>query len=572
VRRLPERRLRLMLGLASAAFAVVIARAVQVQALDGPALAARGDLQQLRTVLLPARRGTIWDRNGRALAVEREAKMIVANPRLVRDPATTAAFIAQELGYRGRRARARAARVALRGLTRPGAVYSRVWRHVPPEAAAHILQAKLPGISIVDDPVRSYPFRSLASQLLGYTDVDGDGRRGAGLEYQLDGVLAGRPGREVVLRDPSGLTLGTESLREPRPGRDVRLTIDSAIQSELQSVLQRTWSRWSARSATGIVLDPATGEVLAMATAPQYDNNRVHDFADPAAHARNRAVQDTYEPGSTFKVLTMSAALSAHLIYPSMKFFHIPYEKRVGDKVIHDDSARGPVTLTVRQILQKSSNVGTVTIAQMAGKTLVSRWIDRFGFGRRTALHLFGEAAGIVLPPERWYDSSIGNIPIGQGISVTPVQMASMYAAIANGGVLVAPHVIAHVQGRRDARPARRRILSGHVAHQLVSMLRGVVSDEGTGAAARIPGYTVAGKTGTAQKADGHGGYSTTNYVASFIGFLPAERPRVEIMIVVDSPRGNIFGGTVAAPPFQEIGTWLTTYLGIRPSRRVAAG
>jgi cell division protein FtsI/penicillin-binding protein 2 len=351
----------------------------------------------------------------------------------------------------------------------------------------------------------------------------------------------------------------------------VHLTIDQAIQARVQTVLEATAHRWKAKSATAIVLEPKTGEILAMGSAPGYNNNDVHDLTakQVAEWTRNRAVQDTYEPGSTFKVVTFAAALSAGIIYPQMKFSHIPYEIQVADKRIHDDMARGPITLTASQILQQSSNVGTVTIAQMVGKDTLYDWIRRFGFGHETPLHLYGEGSGLVMKPEDWYGSSIGNIPIGQGISVTPIQMASMYAAIANGGVLVEPHVVSRIEGQQPFRPTRKRIVEPLVDRQLVNMLKGVVDTAaGTGVRAKIPGYTVAGKTGTAQKAE-NGGYSKTDYVASFVGFFPADDPQVEVMVVVDSPRGNIFGGLVAAPAFQEIGTFLTQALSIRPDQPV---
>ena len=391
---------------------------------------------------------------------------------------------------------------------------------------------------------------------------------GAGLEYSLDRYLAGKPGKELEVRAPDGTPLEKVRLVDPRASRNVQLTIDQSIQAKVQSVLASTVQRWSAKSATGIVLDPRTGEVLAMATAPSYDDNAVHDLppARLAELTRNRAVQDMYEPGSTFKVVTFAAALSAGIIQPGTKFAHIPYQIQVADRVIHDDALRGPITLTASQILQQSSNVGTVTIARMVGKDDLSKWISKFGFGRPTPLHLYGEAAGSVLPPDKWYGSSIGNIPIGQGISVTPMQMATMYSAIANGGVLVQPHVVAKVEGQRVPKPTRTRLIDGHVDHQLVHMLQGVLDPAagGTGVRARIPGYVVAGKTGTAQKPI-PGGYSQRNYVASFVGFFPARNPQVEVMVVVDSPRGNIFGGIVAAPAFQQIGTFLAQTLSIKP-------
>jgi cell division protein FtsI (penicillin-binding protein 3) len=565
-RRRSEGRLLALVGLAAVAFLVVVARAVQVQAIESNGLGQRAELQQREVLPLEARRGTILDRNGRPLAVEEPAKTLVANPHLVKNPLSTAAFLAQELGYHRRAVRRRAMEEIYHRLTAPGLVQSPIRRQLPVEVADRIMAAKLPGITALDEARRTYPLGSLASQLLGYTDIDGHGRpNGAGLEMSLDHWLGGRPGREVVVRDSSGVPLNTVSLRRPQPGRDVRLTIDQSIQSRTQQVLDATVKRWRARSATAIVLDPRSGEILAMAAGPSYDNNRVHDLHDLFERARDRAVEDVYEPGSTFKVVTMSAALSDGTVYPSMKFHHLPYEIKVADRVIHDDAPRGPITLTASQILQRSSNIGTVTIAEMVGKDELVRWIDRYGFGRRTGLGLPGEVPGIVLPAKHWSGSSIGNIPIGQGIGVTAMQMASMYAAIANGGVRVSPHVVKAVSGVELPPPTRRRVLDAHIDRQLVRMLRGVVSDAGTGLLASVRGYSVAGKTGTAQKPDGHGGYSTRNYVASFVGFLPAGNPQVEIMVVVDSPRGNIFGGVVAAPAFAQIGAYAAHALSIKP-------
>jgi cell division protein FtsI/penicillin-binding protein 2 len=273
-------------------------------------------------------------------------------------------------------------------------------------------------------------------------------------------------------------------------------------------------------------------------------------------------VTDTYEPGSTFKIVTVAAALEEHLVTPSSAFT-LPYEIPVADRRIHDAEERGTERMTVAQILARSSNVGAITLALNLGKERLSKWISRFGFGRPTGVDYPGESAGIVLPADRWTGSTIGNVPIGQGIAVTPLQMASVYAAIANHGVWIRPHLVARIGDKPAPRQPRRHLVSRRTAAQLTQMMRGVVS-EGTGVEAQVPGYTVAGKTGTAAKPDAHG-YSDTRYVASFVGFVPARHPRLAILVTVDEPHGAIFGGTVAAPAFRDIAAFALQYLGVAP-------
>ena len=315
------------------------------------------------------------------------------------------------------------------------------------------------------------------------------------------------------------------------------------------------------QSASAIVLDPRTGAILAMAVQPGYDANRF--AAAPVDLQRNRTVTDTYEPGSTYKLITVAGALSERIVQPTTRFT-LPYSLHVADRVIHDAEERGTVNYSVAQILAHSSNIGAIKLAQLLGRTRLSSWITKFGFGRTTGIDFPGESPGIVLPPDKWSGSTIGNVPIGQGIAVTPVQMAAAYAAIANRGVWSRPHLVDHITG--GARPSlnRRRLVSPQIANQLMMMLKDVVA-EGTGQYAAMPGYQVAGKTGTAQKPDSHGGYATGRYVASFVGIVPASRPRFVILVAVDEPRGAIWGGTVAAPAFQQIARFDLQYLEVPP-------
>ena len=581
-----DRRLRLVLALSLAAFAVVVIRAAQIQVVDAAALSSKAVSQQRQVETLPAVRGAILDAKGQHLAQEQPSRTILVDTKELRQTHHAAAVIARALGYHELKKRRHPkhhkklkyrpnpawpgrVRAIEDALTRGGGP---VLRQLQPEVAARIMSKHLPGLSATTELTRWYPFHGLAPQVIGYTQVNGPGEPAgpgvAGIEQQFNDVLMGKPGRQVVVHDPVGQTLDTVKLERPVPGRDVMLTLDTAIQAKVESVLAQTVKSSGAKWATGIVLDPRTGAILAMANAPGYDNNKVHDQTDfsPSGPTQNHALVTTYEPGSTYKVVTFSAALSSGLIYPHMLFRNLPWKIKVGDKFIHDDVWRKPVSLDATQILQKSSNVGTDTIAQMVGKPLLMHWIKRYGFGRPTGLSFPGESPGIVLPGRHWSDSSIGTIPIGQGIGVTAMQMASMYQAIANGGVLVPPRLVQAVGSRRFPPYSGHRVLTPEVDRELVDMLGTVVEDGGTGFKASICGYSVAGKTGTAQKPI-PGGYSKTDYDASFVGFFPAHDPQVEVMVVVDSPRTSHFGGVVAAPAFEQIGTWLTSYLGIRPDK-----
>jgi cell division protein FtsI (penicillin-binding protein 3) len=553
-----DRRIRLLLAILTLAFAATLGRAVWVQAVRAEPLARMAQGQQREDVVRPAGRGTIYDRTGSLLALGAPATTVWANPRQITNPRAVARAVARELGVDADRLA-----VKLADRTR-GFVY--VARQADPAHAARLARLGLEGIGFVADERRAYPQRSVGAHVLGFAGVDNTGL--AGLERSLDGVLAGKPGRETIVRDPFGRVIEIASRTPERDGRDVYLTLDHTIQAQAESVLRETVKKWGARAASAIVLDPGSGEVLAMAVAPGFDANRFGDV--PVDRTRNRAVTDVYEPGSTFKLVTAAGILSERLATPQTTFT-LPYEIEVADRVVHDSHPRETEDMSVAQILSHSSNVGTITLAQLLGRDGISRWIDRFGFGRRTGIDFPGESRGIVLPPERWSGSTIGNVPIGQGIGVTPVQMAAAYAAIANGGVLVQPHLVARVGGSRAVAPKRRRVVSPGVAATLKTLLRGVVDEGGTGTAAAITGYYVAGKTGTAQKPEPTGGYSSTRYVASFVGFVPATKPRLVVLVNVDEPKGSIWGGVVAAPAFQQIARFSLQYLEVPPDAPLVA-
>jgi len=554
--RAANRRLRLLLLFFCLVFAGTIARAVWLQGVQARSLATMATEQNRRVESIPARRGTIYDRTGTQLAIGQQATTVYANPKEVREPRRVAVTAGRVLGVDPN--------VVLRALADRSRGFVYIKRKANPAAAALLERRELAGIGFYPEERRTYPQRSVAAQVLGYAGIDNRGL--AGLEYSLERLLAGRPGSETLVTDPIGRAIERVSSVNERAGRDVFLTLDHTLQANTELVLRQTVARWKARAATAIVLDPRSGAVLAMATAPGFDANRFPDV--PRRFHRNRAVEDTYEPGSTFKVVTVAGVLAEGVATPRTSFT-LPYEIQVADRRIRDAEERGTEQMSVARILSHSSNVGAITLAQLLGPERLSAWIERFGFGKKTGIDYPDETRGIVLPTEEWSGSTIGNVPIGHGIAVTPVQMASAYAALANGGVLVSPHLIQRIQGKRPVRPVRRRIVPAPVARQVLAMLKDVVAD-GTGTLAAVPGYSVAGKTGTAAKPDPRGGYSDSLYVASFVGFAPASDPRLVVLVTVDEPHGAIWGGVVAAPAFKEIMRSSLQYLEIPP--RLPAG
>ena len=530
------------------------ARAFWLQAVQGDAYAAMATRQHRETVVVPAGRGTVFDRNGRPLAIGEQATTVFANPQQVDRPKQLTLAIAENLDLHP------AAIYPLLTDRSKGFVY--IARKVDPDDAEALEKLGYAGLGFYPEELRTYPQKRVASQLLGYAGLDNAGLEG--LERSLDKVLAGKPGSQTIVKDPIGRALDVVSTKPETPGRNVRLTIDHQIQANAEAILAETVARDGARAASAIVMDPHTGDVLAMATAPGFNANRFPTTR--ADRRRNRAVTDTYEPGSTFKLVTIAAALQEHVVAPGTAFT-LPSSLQVADRVIRESHTRGTERMTVRGIVERSSNIGTITIAQRLGEGRLAHWIDRFGFGRSTGIDFPGESPGFALPPEKWSGSTIGTVPIGHGIAVTPIQMARAYSAIANGGVLVQPHLVEKVDGRDVARTRGKRVVSREVSKQMLAMLRGVVV-EGTGTQAAIPGYTVAGKTGTAAKIDSSGRYSHSDYVASFVGLVPATKPRLVIMVMVDEPSGSIYGGDVAAPAFREIARFNLQHLEVPPDAR----
>ncbi len=547
-----ERRISLLMVVFFALLSLAGVRALWLGTVKASKLKQAAVSQQVATVEVPARRGTITDRHGVELAVSEPADDIAANPMLIDDPAGVANRIAPIVGV--------PAGELLEKLADRDRGFVYLQRLVPASKSRRVDKLDIEGIDLIPSSRRIYPQKFLASQLLGTVGIDGDGL--GGLEYAHDELLRGRSGERRIVRDALGEAISLRDEREMRAGRNVALTLDAAIQDRAEKVLGEVGQAFSPKGATAIVMDPRSGELLAVANWPRVDANELGKAPDYAR--TDRAVQFAYEPGSTFKAFTVAGALEDRLVTPRT-VFHLPDTIQVADRTI-EEAHGGLGTLDVSGILAQSSNVGTVMIGQRLGAQRFDRWVRRFGFGRTTGVDLPGEASGIVPSPDEYSGSSIGNLPIGQGLAVTPLQMATAYAAIANGGILRPARIVKALDGKPAARPRSRRIVSAPVAASVRQMLEGVLAAGGTAEEVSIPGYRLAGKTGTAQKPDPvNGGYSDDKYVASFVGFAPARAPRVLVVVMVDEPVGVHLGGAGAAPAVQRILEFALPYLRIPP-------
>lgn len=533
--------------------AAVGLRAAYLGTVKADDLSARATDSNRETTSLIAQRGSIVSADGRVLATDNLSVDITASPDIIDDPAGTAQTLARTLKLDPEEIEPK-----LEG----DGQYAVIAKGVPVAKADAAKRLSLTGIYFTDAYERFLPGGPLAAQLIGFTSGENEGR--TGLEASLDEPLTGTPGRRVRVRDAFGRTLRVPADRDPVPGKDVTLTLNSAIQDRVERILLDTRETYGARSAMAIVMDPRTGAVLADATVPRYDPNQRRTINWDLT--RNRPVTDQFEPGSTFKIVTMTGALADGTVTPEREF-QLPAIYRLYDREIKDSHRDYDTSMSVAQILEQSSNVGTVKIAETLGKERLIAWMKRFGFGSPTGIDYPGESPGYLRPSDEWYGFSIGNIPIGQGVSVTLAQLARAYAAIANGGKLVTPHLVAKVGDEAVTPTPPRAIIPPATAAEVDQMLRKVVSADGTGIAASVKGYEVAGKTGTAEKFDEAAGtYSDSKYTASFVGYLPADDPQLVIAVVVDEPTaGSIYGGDVAAPAFEKIAEFATNALRIEP-------
>jgi len=524
--------------------------------------------EQVHTEKVPAGRGEITDSGGVPFALSEPVDDVIADPLLVRrdgDAEAMARAIAPVLNMSQSSVMS-----ALTDSTRGG--YSPIATQVAPSVAQKVVALSVGGTPIdgavytEPDTKRVYPRSWELSQVLGFVNHEGVGA--AGLESYYNSALSGTDGERRVIDNPStGKPISIQTVKPVTPGKSLRLTISAPLQSEVEQVLAGVGEQYSPKMVTAIVMKPQTGAILALGNWPRVNAN--DPYAGASSAVIDNAIQDhavsfTYEPGSTFKAITVAGALQDGLITPSTSFDVPPYLTAYGTE-IHDAEAHGYENLTTAQILKVSSNIGADLIGQRLGPDRFNHWVHRFGLGKGTGVDLPGEDAGTILSPSQYSGTSMYNLPFGQGESVTPIQMATAYSAIANGGILRTPHIVQSVGGRAQPLPRGHRIISTTTAAQLRDMMRGVLADGGTASDAAIPGYDLAGKTGTANVVV-NGRYSDSEYVASFIGMVPASDPKLVVAIVVDEPHGNIYGGSVAGPAFQKIVGWAVPYFGIDPN------
>jgi len=543
-----ERRIGLLFAGFLLCFLVIAGRAFWLQGVQGSKLASEAAYQQTDVVTVPGLRGSVLDRFGNPLAVSEDAKTIYATPYQVKKPRQAAAKLASILGL--------GEEEVLNSLSEESG-FAYVARKVDVPTAARVARLELPGIGELPDSRRTYPQGDLAAQTIGAVGEENQGL--TGLEMGEESVLHGTDGERRIVNDALGEPIRLETVKEASDGEDLQLTLDPAIEKETEQALAEVGETYAPKGATAIVMNPRNSQVLAMANWPPVDPGDLEN-ANPE-DLINRATGFTYEPGSTFKAFTVSAALEEGVVTPTSTFT-IPPSLQVADRTIEDAEEHGTETLSVAEILAKSSNIGAVEIGEELGDARFSKWIDRFGFGRQTGVQFPGEEIGLVPKLDEYSGSTIGNLPMGQGLGVTPMQMIAGYAAIANGGMLRPPQLVERIGEEPVEEPRGRRVISPLVAEEVRTMLEGVLAPGGTASEVSVPGYTLAGKTGTAQVAE-NGAYSKTKFIASFIGFAPARDPRLLVAVVVDQPQGEIYGGSVAAPAFGKIAAFALPYLGV---------
>ncbi|HDT15179.1 MAG TPA: PASTA domain-containing protein [Firmicutes bacterium] len=555
-----DRRIEIVFGLFVFVMALAAARLVWLQVIKHDFFKRKAQAMHLSTEKKQYGRGGIFDRNGKVLAMSVKTESICAAPNLIRDKKKTANLLAHKLGM--------SYGEAYRKIS-GNRSFSYVERKVDPETADEILSANITGIFSQSEEKRYYPLGETAAHVIGFAGMDNKGLEG--IERDMEKYLRGKTGRSVIRRDARrrAINLKPVSIKKAEEGADVYLTLDSTIQYFAEQELNNIAKRYKAKKGSVIVMEPDTGAVLALANYPSYDPN---DFgAYSSAARRNTAVTDMFEPGSTFKIFTMSAFLREYKDVPDYKIHCGSGKQMFFDRYVNDHEEFG--WLTLDETIKYSSNIGMVNIALRLNQSNLHREYSRFGFGKETGIEIPGEARGIFRHYRNWDNTTLTSIPYGQEIAVTAIQLAKAYSIIANGGYDVNPYLVERAE--RDGKVVFRnkggrskRIVPRDINDRLISMLAGAVEEDGTGRRAAIAGYNVAGKTGTAQKHRDDGrGYMSNAYVSSFVGFLPAENPKVLTLVVLDDPRPVYYGGEAAAPVFKKINENIISYMKITPGR-----
>jgi cell division protein FtsI (penicillin-binding protein 3) len=540
---------------------IIGGRAVHLQIWQGENFKRLGERQHMKEWIVLPKRGAVLDRGGEPLALSLESQSVYVRPHRVEDPEALARSLARivSLNFADVRQKVQSEK-------------SFVWikRQISPAEADRVQALNVEGVGMFYEPNRYYPQGQLAGQVLGFVSRDSEGLEGVELQY--NDYIRGETGSSIIERDALGRRVLVQGVKgmQISAGGDIHLTLDTSIQHLAEKELEGTIAKYRAKAGVAIVVEPFTGEVLAMANFPSFNPN---NFSKEAAQQRrNRAVADTYEPGSTFKTILAAAALEEGVVGKEDLFYCEMGKYAHAGRIIHDSHPYG--WLPFSKILQVSSNIGFTKVAEKLKRERYFKYIEKFGFGQPTGIDLPGEVSGLVRKPETWSAVDLATHSFGQGISTTPMQLAMAYAAVANGGFLMKPYVVRRVLGPRgeiliESQPhVVRRVISERTARTLASILKEVTNEGGTGMMASVEGFEVAGKTGTAQKADlTHGGYAARKRVGSFVGFVPADDPRLVVLVLVDEPEVSVYGGVVAAPVFRNIARGALRHLAVAPQK-----
>lgn len=548
-------RIMILAGLFACCFVAVGVRAFYLQIVQHEQLVKLAEKQHNRTVPLTPVRGGIFDCNGAPLAVSLDMDSLYAEPKRVKEPEKVAALLSPLLGQ---------PRKELFRKLSSGRSFVWIDRRLTPEVAAGVKALQLSGIGFVKESKRFYPNFEMASHVLGFTGLDPEGLEG--IEKRYDSTIQGTTGYMLTERDALGRDVAMRNavVRDASPGKSLFLTLDKNIQYLAEKELAAAVKGSGAKGGIVIVAEPATGRILAMANQPAFNPNSYYRY--PVANLRNRGVGDSFEPGSIFKVFLMSAALEERLVRAGDVINCENGRYSANGRTIHDDHPQGRIS--VADVLKYSSNIGSAKIGFKLGEDRYYRYLRAFGFGDRTGIDLPGETAGGLRPVSRWYGSDLATISFGQGVSTSALQLVSAMSAVANGGILMKPYMVERImdEGGRELQKFQpqvvRRVISAETATSMARMMEGVVSAGGTGTKAAMEGFRVAGKTGTAQKVDPVTRlYSPTKRIGSFLGFVPADSPKLTILVMIDEPSTSPYGGVVAAPAFREIAANSLAYL-----------